>query len=42
LKLKGFIFDLDGTLLNSSPVCISGLRAAFRQYLGRDFSDHRL
>ncbi len=39
MPLKGFIFDLDGTLLDTLPVCYAGFRATLRRYLGREYSD---
>jgi pyrophosphatase PpaX len=39
LKLKGLIFDLDGTLLNSLPVCYIAFRKTFQKYLNHEYSD---
>ena len=39
MRLKGFISDLDGTLLNTLPVCCNGFRRAFAVFLGREYSD---
>ncbi len=39
MNFRGMIFDLDGTLLNSLPVCYSGFRSTLRQFLGREYSD---
>ncbi|TWH47575.1 pyrophosphatase PpaX [Sporomusa sp. KB1] len=39
MKIRGIIFDLDGTLLNSLPVCYSGFRSTLRKFLGREYSD---
>lgn len=39
MRLKGIIFDFDGTLANTLPICIEGFRRVYRRYLGRDFSD---
>jgi pyrophosphatase PpaX len=37
--LRGLIFDLDGTLCDTIPVCIAAFRAAFAPRLGRELSD---
>ena len=42
MKLKGFIFDLDGTLLNTLPVCYTGFRKTFQKYIGREYSDNEI
>lgn len=39
MKLKGFIFDLDGTLVNTLPVCYTAFHKVFQKYLDRDYSD---
>ncbi|TCL62415.1 phosphoglycolate phosphatase/pyrophosphatase PpaX [Hydrogenispora ethanolica] len=39
MRLKGFISDLDGTLLNTLPICCHGFRRAFVTFLGREYSD---
>lgn len=39
MKLKGFIFDLDGTLLNTLPVCYIGFRSTLLKFMGREYSD---
>jgi HAD superfamily hydrolase (TIGR01549 family) len=39
MKLDGVIFDLDGTLGHTLPVCCLAFRRAFRAFLGRDLSD---
>jgi HAD superfamily hydrolase (TIGR01549 family) len=39
LQLKGIIFDMDGTLGNTLPVCFAAYRAAVEEPLGRKFSD---
>lgn len=39
LKIEGFIFDLDGTLGNTLPVCYAAFRHVFAEYLGRQYSD---
>jgi phosphoglycolate phosphatase-like HAD superfamily hydrolase len=42
MKIRGMIFDLDGTLLNSLPVCYSGFRSTLRKFLGREYSDAKI
>lgn len=42
MKLKGFIFDLDGTLLNTLPVCYTGFRKVLQTFLGREYSDKEI
>ncbi len=42
MRLKGAIFDLDGTLVNTMPICIGGFREVFRTYVGRDYSDEEI
>jgi pyrophosphatase PpaX len=42
MSYKGFIFDLDGTLLNSMPVCYIGFRKTLLRFLGREFSDDEI
>lgn len=42
MPLKGFIFDLDGTLGDTLPVCFAAFRETFRFYLGRDYSDREI
>lgn len=39
MKLKGLIFDLDGTLLDTLPVCYIGFRVALKRFLNRDYTD---
>lgn len=42
MSFKGFIFDLDGTLLNSMPVCYIGFRRTLRKFTGREFTDDEI
>lgn len=42
MKLKGLIFDLDGTLLNTIPVCYSGFRKTLLKFAGREYSDQEI
>lgn len=37
--LGGVIFDLDGTLGDTLPVCYAAFRTVFREYLGVEYSD---
>ena len=40
--LRGMIFDLDGTLADTLPVCFAAFREVFRNYLGIDYSDQQV
>lgn len=42
MKLKGFIFDLDGTLINSLPVVRTSLSRTLLKFSGREYSDKEL
>lgn len=42
MKLKGFIFDLDGTLLNSLPVVRTSLNSTLLKFSGRVYADQEL
>ena len=42
VKLKAIIFDLDGTLGDTLPVCIAASRHAFERFLGRRFTDEEI
>jgi pyrophosphatase PpaX len=42
MKLRGCIFDLDGTLLNTLPVCYAGFRSTLRKFCGREYSDQEI
>ncbi|KLU61536.1 pyrophosphatase PpaX [Peptococcaceae bacterium CEB3] len=42
MRLKGLICDLDGTLLDTLPVCYLSFRAVFRRYLNRDYTDREI
>jgi len=42
MKLKGFIFDLDGTLINSLPVVRTSFSRTLLKFSGREFSDKEL
>ncbi len=40
--LNGVIFDLDGTLGDSLPVCFAAFRGVFREYLGAEYRDDEI
>jgi len=42
MKLKGFIFDLDGTLINSLPVVRTSLNATLLKFSGRVYADQEI
>lgn len=42
MKLKGFIFDLDGTLINSLPVVRTSLNTTLLKFSGRVYGDKEL
>jgi len=42
MKLKGFIFDLDGTLINSLPVVRTSLNSTLLKFTGRVYNDNEL
>lgn len=42
MELKGMIFDLDGTLLDTLPVCYIGFRQTLGKHLGREFDDQEI
>lgn len=42
MRLTGIIWDLDGTLANTLPVCIAAFRRVFARYLGRRYSDEEI
>ncbi|TGE38469.1 HAD family hydrolase [Desulfosporosinus fructosivorans] len=42
MKLKGFIFDLDGTLINSLPVVRTSLNTTLLKFSGRVYADQEL
>ena len=42
LDLAGLIFDLDGTLADTLPLCFLAFRQSLRPYLGRDLSDEEI
>lgn len=38
MHLKGILFDLDGTLADTLPVCVAAFRLTVEQFTGRPFS----
>lgn len=42
MKLKGFIFDLDGTLINSLPIVRGSLHNTLLKFSGRFYSDQEV
>ena len=42
MKIRGMIFDLDGTLADTLPVCFAAFREVFQNYLGIDYSDQQV
>jgi phosphoglycolate phosphatase-like HAD superfamily hydrolase len=42
IKLKGIIFDLDGTLGNTLPVCFAAFQAAFQKYAPRQYTNEEI
>jgi pyrophosphatase PpaX len=42
MKLRGLIFDLDGTLGDTLPVCFEAFRVTFRHYLNREYTDQQI
>jgi phosphoglycolate phosphatase-like HAD superfamily hydrolase len=39
MPIRGVIFDFDGTLADTIPVCLAAFRSAFALVTGREFSD---
>lgn len=42
MHLKGIIFDLDGTLANTLPLCIQTYQRALKHFTGRSFSKEEI
>jgi pyrophosphatase PpaX len=42
VKLQGVIFDLDGTLGDTLPVCCEAYRRTFDEFLGRHYTDREI
>jgi len=41
-RIRAVIFDLDGTLADTIPVCFAAFRITLREYVGRDYSDDEI
>jgi pyrophosphatase PpaX len=39
MRLKGFLFDLDGTIANTLPLCIKVYQQTFKHFTGRDYTE---
>ncbi len=42
MALQGMIFDIDGTLANTLPICIRGLQDAYRMMTGKDIAPEKV
>jgi beta-phosphoglucomutase-like phosphatase (HAD superfamily) len=42
MGIRGVIFDLDGTLADTIPVCISAFRSVFERYSGRRWDEEEI
>lgn len=42
MQIQGAIFDLDGTLGDTLPVCYEAFRSVFQQYEGKTYSDEEI
>jgi len=42
MRLRGAIFDLDGTLADTIPVCLEACRRAVKHYSGRHLTDEEI
>jgi phosphoglycolate phosphatase-like HAD superfamily hydrolase len=42
MTLSGVIFDLDGTLADTLPICIVAFRQALKEYTGRVYTDREI
>ncbi len=42
MPLRGVIFDLDGTVADTLPVCFAAFREVFQDALGRDYTDQEV
>lgn len=41
-RIRAVIFDLDGTLADTIPVCFAAFRITLREYTGREYSDREI
>ena len=39
MPIHGLIFDLDGTLTDTLPLCVAAFRQVFAHYAGRQYRD---
>jgi len=42
MRLDGMIFDLDGTLTDTFPVCFVAFREALQAFTGRSYTDEEI
>src|SRR5690349_12969892 len=42
MRLSGIIFDLDGTLGDTLPVCFRAFRHAIHEFTGRSYTDQEI
>src|SRR5579864_9064339 len=42
MVIKGIIFDLDGTLADTLPVCFAAFRRAFHEFSGRIYTNEEI
>src|ERR1700687_4874106 len=42
MHIKGLLFDFDGTLANTLPVCIKTFQYTFQEYTGRSFTEQEV
>jgi pyrophosphatase PpaX len=42
MHIKGIIFDLDGTLANTLPICIKAYQQVYEHFTGRAFSEQEV
>jgi pyrophosphatase PpaX len=38
MKIKGILFDLDGTLGNTMPICVTALQDTFSHFVGKNYT----
>ena len=42
MKIKGIIFDFDGTIADTLPICLHSFRRVFHEFDGRSLTDHEI
>ena len=42
MSIRGVVFDLDGTLANTVPICLEALRRTFLHYAARCYGDNEI